>query len=850
VPAIPGLAGRRDAQRALRPLRRRVPSHRRRVLDEDATAAFIAGTGVWSPVERPARERWFDVALAVDTAPSMALWWPLAADLRTTLVETGAFRDVRLWHLETGRSGCAVRAAPDTARRRPRELVDASGRRLFLVLTDGAARSWHDGSAVVTLADWGRTGPVAVLQPLPEGMWSRTGLPAIPAVLSTGAAGQPNARLRADFRRRAGRLGGTPIPVLGVEPTALRSWARLLAGAATGVPLAVTTPALGGLALPLGDPDGGSDPLARFRAGASPGAYRLAVCLSMVPLTLPIMRLVQHVAVPGAGMSALAEVVLGGLVLRTGADSYEFAPNVRDALLGEVRRSEAGAVFAAVSRYVEQHAAATDRTFPAVAHADRGPAAAAGAFAWVTPVVAARLGVPAGVTAARVSPPPAPPPAPPAVPPAVTGQAPPAASLGRVHRHYFFLSYARGDDSDSVQRFYSDLSREVRERVGLPRGTEVGFLDTHGIETGVTSSAGLVESLATCGTFVALVSPRYLRSETCGREWSVFANRMARHTAYGQDPPTALLPLLWLPPPALPPVVEELQYSSYLLPPAYADKGLRQLIRLDRYRDQYHEFVDGLARQIIRTVESEQVPPAYPSLDLHLMPSAFHAEVPSRAPGSAPAGTPPTVQAVVRFVVAAPTQSDLASAALAPMRREPRFYGPSAVDWRPYAPDLSVPVAELARDIAEEHQFTASVTDVSNLPAVMAEAGAGNQLVILLIDPWVTHLEEAGRVLSRYDRPAAGAEHPLVAVMVPASAADPHTQAWHDELIRWLHNLVGNLLHSLDGVMCRTSILSHRAFDADLRVVLERVRNEAFRTATPYHRPAGRSETPPVIRGP
>jgi FxsC-like protein len=449
-------------------------------------------------------------------------------------------------------------------------------------------------------------------------------------------------------------------------------------------------------------------------------------------------------------------------------------------------------------------------------------------------------------------------------------------------RCYFFLSYARGDDSGSIQRFYNDLCRDVRDHAGLPRGTEVGFLDTHSMDLGVTWSARLMHDLARCGTFVALVSPRYVRSEMCGREWSVFANRMARHTAPSQDPPAALLPLLWLPPQSLPAVIEELQYSNDLLPPAYADKGLRQLIRLDRYRNEYVDFVDSFARQIVRTAEAEQVPKTSPALDIHQVPSAFHPVLPrqvaptdvepdagpdrparrvnnvphNRQPVHVPARDEPGGGGggggghSVRFVVAAPALSDLSSAALGSLRREPRYYGPSAVDWSPYVPELATSLAAFARDIAEEHQFTALVTDVSNLPTVMAEAGAGNQLVILLIDLWVTHLEGPRRVLSRYDRPAPGAEHPLLAVMVPASATDPHTHAWHDELLRSLRKLIGNRLYSLDGVMCRTSILSHRAFDADLRVVLERVRNQTFRTGTAYHRPAGRIETRPILQGP
>ena len=76
VPDIPGLHRRREIQRALRPLRRYGPSLRRHVIDEDSTATFIANTGIWIPVMRPAPERWFDVVLAVDSSSSMDLWRP------------------------------------------------------------------------------------------------------------------------------------------------------------------------------------------------------------------------------------------------------------------------------------------------------------------------------------------------------------------------------------------------------------------------------------------------------------------------------------------------------------------------------------------------------------------------------------------------------------------------------------------------------------------------------------------------------------------------------------------------------------------------------------------------------
>jgi adenylate kinase len=386
IPGIPGLRQREEIRRALRPLRRYGASLHHYVIDEDATAAFIADTGLWTPVMRPAPERWFDVILAIDSSPSMRLWSPLIADLRTVLSETGAFRDIRTWEI--------LRPVGRATARSPRELIDGAGRRLFLVVTDGAASSWHNGSATGTLAVWGKTGPVAILQLLPEQMWPRTGLPTAPVLITAPAPGTRNSQLRVE--RHHHLVPGISIPVLGVEPDALHAWAHLVAGSASTVRLAVTPTS--GNRQPrssLADLNEPGTAVERYRASASPQAYQLAVYLSAVPLTLPIMRLVHHVVVPPSPISALAEVILGGLISNTGDGNYEFLPGIRETLLKDLRRSELASVFAAVSGYITQNAGRSSHTFPAIAeYADGSVAADVQTFSWVPHVVAARLGLP------------------------------------------------------------------------------------------------------------------------------------------------------------------------------------------------------------------------------------------------------------------------------------------------------------------------------------------------------------------------------------------------------------------------------------------------------------------------
>ncbi|MET8013001.1 hypothetical protein ABZU86_19355 [Streptomyces sp. NPDC005271] len=97
------LPRRLELLRALRPLKRWVPSRHASELDEEATIQQVAQRaaahrdGARLPVLRPAAERWLDAVLVVDGHPaSMLLWTPLAREVHRLLIQLGAFRDLRI----------------------------------------------------------------------------------------------------------------------------------------------------------------------------------------------------------------------------------------------------------------------------------------------------------------------------------------------------------------------------------------------------------------------------------------------------------------------------------------------------------------------------------------------------------------------------------------------------------------------------------------------------------------------------------------------------------------------------------------------------------------------------------
>ncbi|MEU8772861.1 SAV_2336 N-terminal domain-related protein [Streptomyces sp. NPDC048606] len=386
VPAAAALPRILEVQRALRALQRHRPPGppTRHVLDEAATAeAGARALGLLIPVFRPETRREATVRLVMDASPSMAVWHEMFEELRAVCERLGAFRDVQVHYLHRPADGTAAIGrgpAPGTALRSGDQLRDPTGRTLTMVVSDCAGPLWREGEAQRLLHRWAQCAPCVVVQPLPQRLWSRSWLPTERGVLEradggAGAGAGPLLRFRSDRAPRPGRpTGGLTVPVLPPSATALGAWARLVAGLGTGpVPAEVGRVLARHPASPQPLPRAARPPrelVRRFRSSAAPDAVRLAVYLSAAPLTLPVMRLVQRTMLPDSEPSDLAEVLLSGLLRRTGeapGQWYEFVPGVQDVLLGPLGRDEAALVLTHCSEYVLAHFGRGVRNFPALA---------------------------------------------------------------------------------------------------------------------------------------------------------------------------------------------------------------------------------------------------------------------------------------------------------------------------------------------------------------------------------------------------------------------------------------------------------------------------------------------------
>jgi FxsC-like protein len=395
---------------------------------------------------------------------------------------------------------------------------------------------------------------------------------------------------------------------------------------------------------------------------------------------------------------------------------------------------------------------------------------------------------------------------------------------------YFFLSRAEDDDELFIERFFADLSAEVRTRAEAVRADDVGFLDTPP-DGGPRWSGDISRALTTCQTFVALCSGRYFLSDRCGRAWGVFADRLHRHeVATGVRVP-ALIPVVWssdgLPPDAFEP--DGLDLQPHRTP---GDEDLRVLLRVRSNRIEYRAFVTSLARRVVEVAQAYRLPAAPDGTDLAAARNVF--ELNPRWVGAA------EKPRRVHFVVAAGTRAQMQT-----VRADTHVYGDRPEDWAPFAPATTQPLVALARGAAAKRLLAPDVVPLDLLHDRVSVARERNDIVVVLVDAWATRVDPFRSSLADL----AKYNDERVAVLVTASADDPETAGNRDEL----RAAVAETFADRSGRDALTSldVTSVKGFTETLGGMLAEAQGRLYHSGQVYRRPATKSvRSRPILGGP
>lgn len=261
---------------------------------------------------------------------------------------------------------------------------------------------------------------------------------------------------------------------------------------------------------------------------------------------------------------------------------------------------------------------------------------------------------------------------------------------------YFFLSYPRIDPlagnpdenpDQLVETFFGDLTHAVkRHATGGGEGVS-GFYD-RAIPIGSDVKQFTTRALSAAQVFVPLYSVAYVKNSWPGRELTCFRKRVEQ--AGRDNPEHRFVPVLWTPLAGVqdPPGLRE-SLASRVTVPDYADNGLRVLLKLRSYHNSYLSAIDRLAVQIVELAERDPIESVEPSRVGDV------AKTPSEFPASRPLP-------VFNVDIIAPTSAS------APPGRDPRSYGATPAQWRPF-PVQQVSLAEHARQLIEQFDFDVRV---------------------------------------------------------------------------------------------------------------------------------------------
>lgn len=389
-------------------------------------------------------------------------------------------------------------------------------------------------------------------------------------------------------------------------------------------------------------------------------------------------------------------------------------------------------------------------------------------------------------------------------------------------RFWFYFSYARRDNDPYLQKFFADLQAEVQRGLGLKE--KIGFFDASSFAPGDDWQAELAEALRSSRSLVSLLSPYYVRSEFCGKEVQIFLQRSELQLPGSTRRETGIFPVLWIPlRQNVPGALADIQWLDAAFPKAYITEGLRYLMRLKRFRDDYEEFLFRFAAALIKGAESNDLPVLEYLPQLSKIPNAFE-ESRGRVPS-------------VEFLYAAATRREIGE-----VRKNVESYGDSGSRWRPFFPSVQAEVALLTQSIAAEERFISAGVDLGDdILQHVIDADREGRVVVVLIDPWTLRLERYRQLLRQIRELGT----PNLVTFFLLNLEDKETRGAHIHLEHVIRETFGE--PSIAGIESQ----SFEKFRSGLQLALisarRRIAERAFITASATD---GTIVRRPVLRGP
>lgn len=408
--------------------------------------------------------------------------------------------------------------------------------------------------------------------------------------------------------------------------------------------------------------------------------------------------------------------------------------------------------------------------------------------------------------------------------------------------HLYFVSYARDDRTNDgenrIIRFATDLGNAVNRR----GATAPGFLDTSSTSTGDFWEPMANQALRTCKILVPIYSPTFFTRQYCGQEWKMFQDRVANYakSLNGGVTPSLIMPVLYLGKSFLqdslrlmPKNIRDVIYLQEDDPPTYVEAGLEGFM-LDKYKDEYNEFVNRFATRLIELSRAYPVPAGDSDVSVEQMESAFHSTAPRKSRAAAASQKSP---GYVDFLFLVGTREEMKK-----IRKKVGSYGDSGMEWKAFEPLFEERIAWLAQSVAIKEKLIVSFVDeLTDIGKWLDSTRDSNRIAAVVVDSWVLHEPTYANLAQRYDR--IDAPHSLMLVCM--NSQDKETKKQATNLAKKVDAILGTKVKH--GHSNFVFPVAGEDFESELSRLLVKIRME-FLTSSVEKIRTWRTKTPPGSR--
>jgi len=297
---------------ALRHFRQKKIATHPNQLDEEKIADYLSSTKIFKPFYQKSYTKRFSLTLIIDSSPTMEIWESVIDDFIKSIQKYYIFNDIIIYYLDDK----LYTTQDQTKKPNPHWYKHKSKDDLIWILSDMVSPTWEKGEILAHIAQWQKYALVAIIQMLPKRLWNATKLldASIDKFQSTQKfSSNPKlySRTEAILQHEEDVGEYFKIPIINFTQNSIDAYGsmmRLLSHSFVdgaifenedfeGEYHSSTTQSTKSL----------EQRLRNFYKYASTPAKELLELLAVVPLSIPIIKLVQQKLLPTAPKSTLAK---------------------------------------------------------------------------------------------------------------------------------------------------------------------------------------------------------------------------------------------------------------------------------------------------------------------------------------------------------------------------------------------------------------------------------------------------------------------------------------------------------------------------------------------------------------